>query len=320
MIKLQGIEESKRGILSAKDILITGHKNPDGDSIGSLLALGLGLEKLGKRVYMVSYDGVPTRYKNLPGAKRILKSTAKKIDLAVTVDCSNKEIIGETFNTVKEAKNILEIDHHESRRPYGNIEFIDESAASVGEMIYFLLKELKIDITKDIATNLLTSIIVETISFRLPNVGNITFQVCSELLQKGVNYHDIADKVLWSKNKASVILAGICFSRCKFLVNNKIAWSIVRLEDFKKARGKDEDVDPIADELRSIKEVKIVVLFREKDKKHLRVSLRSKGKINVATLAEKYNGGGHFDVAGCSIPNNQKTIEQFLKQTEQLLK
>ena len=187
-------------------------------------------------------------------------------------------------------------------------------------MIYNLLKKMNIRITKDIASNLLTSIIVETNSFRLPNVRPYTFEVCTRLMAMGVDFYKLTDAIYWSKTKESAILSGICLSRCKFMKNNRIAWFIIRQKDFSKVKGKDEDADAIADEMRAIEGVEIVALFRQKKKQELRVSLRSKDKINVARIAEYFGGGGHFDVAGCSIPNNMKTIRKVLNMAGNLLR
>lgn len=316
---MQGFNRARKKILEAKDIVIASHINPDGDSIGSLLSLGLGIEKLGKRVYMICQDDIPKRYDFLPGANRIIKKVKKRCDLAIAVDCSNKEILGKTYNIFKRARCILAIDHHEFRRPFGNIRLIDVKAAAVGELIYTLLDKLGVDITSRIAQNILTSIIVETNSFKLPNIRSFTFDVCAELMKKNIDFYHLADKVYWSITRESTVLSGICLSRCKFLKNGKIAWSIVRKKDFYKTKGKDEDVDAVANQIRSIKGVKIAVLFREKDKKQLRVSLRSKGKINVASVTEAYGGGGHFDIAGCYIPNNSKSVRKFLNLTKNLL-
>lgn len=313
-----GIIQQK--IISAKEIVISGHINPDGDSIGSLLSLGLGIERLNKRIYMISPDGVPKRYARLPGAGRIIKNTNKAVDLAIAVDCGNKEILGEAFDIFRKAKDILEIDHHQFRRPFGSISFVNSKAAAVGELIYILLKKLNVDITNDIACNLLTSIIVETDSFRLPNVRPYTFEVCTKLMKAGVNFYKLVDMVFWSKTKESIILSGICISRCKFIKNNRIAWSIIRQKDFARVKGKDEDVDAVADEMRSIQGVEIVVLFRQKQNDKLRVSLRSKNKINVAGIAEYYGGGGHFDVAGCTILDNPKSMRELLTMAEGLLR
>jgi len=311
----------RNAILSARTIAIAGHVNPDGDSIGSLLSLGLALEGLGKKVFMISPGGVPKKYKSLPGADRIMESAAtlKKIDLAISVDCSSRDILGNAFDAFKLAKGIIEIDHHDFRRPFGDIQFVDTKAAAVGEMIYLLLKELKAHITTDVAQNLLTSIIVETDSFRLPNVRAFTFEVCTELIKKGVDFYNLVNTIFWAKTKESAILSGICMSRCKFLKKDRIVWSVVKQKDFLLTGGKDEDVDMVADEMRALKGVDISILFREKSRDTLRVSLRSKDKINVASVAERYNGGGHFDVAGCSIENSARSIKKFLLQIEGLI-
>jgi len=317
---MSDITQAKKIILKAKTILISGHINPDGDSVGSLLSLGLALKKIGKTVHMISADGVPARYIKLKGIKQIIKKFNAPVDLAIAVDCSNKEILGDNFLAFKKATTILAIDHHEFRRPFEDIKLIDRNAASVGEMIYCLLENLNIKITRDIAQNLLTSIIVETDSFRLPNVNNTTFAICSKLLELGINFNNLVDMIFWSKRKESVILSGICLSRCKFINKNRLVWSIVKQNDFNLVKGTDADVDSVADEMRSIKDVSIAVLFREKENDTLRVSLRSKGRINVAYIAEQYGGGGHFDVAGCTIANNSKAIKELLTMANKLIK
>ena len=308
-------------IARANSVVISGHINPDGDSIGSLLGLGLGLEALGKRVIMLSPDGVPKKYRGLPGASRITSSVSsiKKADLAIAVDCSNKEILGRGFEAFLRCGSILEIAHHDFRRPFGFVHLLDTKAAAVGEMIFRLLCRLGVKMNKNIAYNLLTSILVETNSFRLPNVKPATFLICSELVRCGIDFYDLTDTIFWSRSRESVILSGICMARCKFLSGGKITWSIIRKEDFEAIGGKDEDVDPVADEMRSIKGVKIAVLFRGTNNENLRVSLRSKNKINVAAIAESYFGGGHYDVAGCSIPNTRSAILGLLNKARNLL-
>ena len=317
---MENIDRALTAIRKAKSIAIASHRDPDGDTLGSLLALGLGLKKIGKQVYMVSIDGVPKRYEKLPGSGKIIKTTNKLCDLAVAIDCDDKEVLGKTFKIFQKAGKILDIDHHEFRTPFGDINLIDYKAAAVGEIIYNILNKLKIKITPDIAQNILTSIIVETNSFRLPETSASTFKICSELMQSGVDFYSLTDMIYWSKTKEQILLTGICLERCKFLEGGKIAWSRITKKDFDRVGGKDEDVDAVADDIRAIKSVRLVLLFREKDKNTLRVSLRSKGKVNVAKLAEKYGGGGHFDVAGCRVPNTKKIMSKMLADAKKLLK
>jgi phosphoesterase RecJ-like protein len=317
---MKNINQAVAAIRKAKSIVIASHRDPDGDTLGSLLALGLGLRRIGKKVYMVSVDGVPRRYERLPGAGKIVKTTNKKCDLAVAIDCDDREVLGKAFKIFQKAKQILDIDHHEFRTPFGDINLVDYRAAAVGEIIYNILNKLKIRITTDIAQNILTSIIVETNSFLLPETSAATFKICSELMQKGINFHKLTEMIYWSKTKEEVLLSGICLERCKFLERGKIAWSMITKKDFDRVGGKDEDVDAVADDIRAIKTAKIVLVFREKSKDILRVSLRSKGKYNVANLAAKYGGGGHFDVAGCRVPNTKKTVNRMLTDAKKLLK
>lgn len=316
---MRGLDKAVDAIQKARHIAVSGHINPDGDSIGSMLALGLGLEDIGKSVHMISADGIPQRYRTLPGARRITRRTDAPIDLAIAVDCGSGEMLGPTLDIFKAAGNILEIDHHEFRKPFGSLALIDMEAAAVAEIIFTLLRALNIAITKPVAQNLMTSIVVETNSFRLPNTRPLTFDICADLLHKGIDFYGLVDKVFWSRRPSAAILSGMCMSRCAFMKSGKLVWSIIKKGDFESAGGRDEDVDPVPDEMRSIDGVKISVLFRENGDGMLRVSLRSKGRINVAAVAEHYNGGGHFDVAGCVIKNDGGSIRDLLKRAAKLI-
>lgn len=316
---MKGVKKAAQTISGAKKVAIACHRNPDGDAIGSLLSLGQGLTSLGKKVYMVSQDGVPKKYRRLPGADSILRSLNEKIDLGITVDCSTSEMIGKPFMALRKAKALLEIDHHQIRESFGDVSFVDPEAAAVGEQIYVLLKHLKVKTTKKIAQNILTSLIVETSSFRLPNIRPFTFEVCTEMVKTGVDFYSLVDMVFWSHPREVAVLSGICLSRCKFLKGGRLVWSTVKKKDFEEVKGKDEDVDGVADDMRAIKDVVIAIFFREKDRNVLRVSLRSKGGINVALLAADYDGGGHSDVAGCRIPNTEGAVQELLSRAKRLL-
>ncbi|MDD4980809.1 MAG: DHH family phosphoesterase [Candidatus Omnitrophica bacterium] len=317
---MPGLESAARAILRSKKIIVACHINPDGDCIGSMLSLGLGLKKLGKQVYLISADGVPKRYRQLPGADLIKRGVNKDADLVVAVDCNDKEMLGKSHDSFRRAKDILEIDHHLFRKPFGSITYVDTKAAAVGEQIYLLLKKMNVGIGVDIAQNILTSIIVETNAFRLPDTRPFTFRVCADLLEGGLDFYKLTDMIYWSRPKESVILSGICLSRCKFIKNGEIVWSVVRKKDFKTTKGQDEDVDSVAEQMRAIGSVKIAVFFREKNNGRLRVSIRSKGGINAAALARHYGGGGHFDIAGCFIRNSHGSMRDFLRLAETLLK
>ncbi len=316
---MEGFKKIRQSILRAKSIAISGHINPDGDSIGSLLALGLALDGLGKTVYMLCQDEIPLKYRFLPGAGRIVKSIKKRVDLAIAVDCSIIDLLDKNIPVFKKARSVLEIDHHEFRRPFGDMQIVDYQAVAVGELVYFLLRKLNIKISRNVAENILTSIIVETNLFRLVNVRPITFKICSELLKEGVSFSQLIDKVYGVKTKESMMLSAICLLRAKFLKQGRIIWSVIKVRDFAMIGGKNYDADAITSEMNSMKGIEIAVLFRPKDRKTLKVSLRSKGDINIGKIAQEYKGGGHFDIAGCYIPNNRKSIMQILSSVSVLL-
>jgi len=229
-------------------------------------------------------------------------------------------MVGKPYEKIKEYGRLIEIDHHEVRKPFGDLRIIDDKATAVGEQIYSLLKKLKVTIDKNIALNILTSLIVETGSFRLPNMRPFTFQVCSELLKTGADFYKLADMIFWSHSKEVVLLSGKALARCRFLEQGKLVWSHIKIKDIQTVGGKDEDVDAGADEMRAIKDTEIAVFFREKSGSRARVSLRSKKHINVALLAERYGGGGHSDVAGCVIKNEPREIRGLLREAQRLIR
>lgn len=316
---MSAISKIKEKIKKAKTIAVVCHVNPDGDCIGSLLALALGLESMGKRVYRISPDGVPVRYKHLPGVNKVRKNIKNIVDMAISVDCNAKDMIGQSFENLKKAKDFLEIDHHQYRNSFGNLFLIDHKAAAVGEQIYFLLNAMNVKITSHMAENILTSIIVETNSFRLPQVRSFTFKVCSAIMKTGIDYTRISELMYWSQPKETFLVNSIALSRTVLLNNGKIAWSIITKKDFKKCHAQKENADSIANDILSIDTVVLSVFFREKENDLLRVSLRSKKGINVGMLAREYGGGGHADCAGCSIKNSKKSINEFLERSKKLL-
>lgn len=314
--KIAGI---RRVIKNARSVAVSGHMNPDGDSIGSVLGLGLALRRMGKKVYMLCQDEIPRNYRGLPGAKELLKTTDKKVDLAIAVDCSIMDLLDKNIPVFKRATHVMEIDHHEFRRPFGDIQLIDRGACAVGEMIYRLLKRLNFKITRPVAENLLASVIVETNLFKLSRIEPRIFRMCAELVETGIDFSGLVNKVYGPRTKEAVMLSAICMLRARFLKNGRIVWSILKNSDMDKVRARPYDADAVANEMNSIKGVEIAVLFREKGKKLLRVGLRSKSDVNIGALAERYDGGGHRDIAGCYIRNDKRSIERILSSSEALL-
>ncbi len=307
------IRTTAHKILSADRILISSHVHPDGDTMGSLLALGLGLLSIGKSVVMVSPDGIPPRYRFLPGTELVLDRWDGTVDLAIAVDCGTIRQVGKFAKIFEKTRDTIQIDHHDFADVFGKFLLADPSAAAVGEVIYDLLKELKIKITPMIATCLLTSVIVDTGAFRFANVRSRTFRICADLLDKGVDLKYLLEEAYWKKSETTVKLEAISVGRMKFERNGLVVWSYVPWKSFVRVKGMPSDVDGVADDLRSIDGVKIAALLRENEDGSCRVSLRSEAGINVAKIAQVFGGGGHFNSAGCHMKNTKTNRDKLVK-------
>ncbi|MFP4416900.1 MAG: DHH family phosphoesterase [Chitinivibrionales bacterium] len=310
------IEAIRLTVLKAQTIGISGHINPDGDSIGSLLSLGFGLEKLGKKVYMLSSEPVPQKYRMLPGSHRITSAIPDRLDVAIAVDCGGYDMLGSMRAAFQKAGTTIEIDHHPSRTPFADLTWVDTKAAAVGEIIFRFLRQLNIGLDENIAQNILTSIIVETNSFRIPHIRPQTFEICSQLMKAGADFYRLAEQILWIKKREATQLAGICMARAKTMCDGKLMWSMVSHKDLRVTGAQDSDIDPVVDKMQAIEGVEVAILFRQKNKNFLRVSFRSREGINVAHLAEKFGGGGHFTVAGCLVPNKKRIRRRILQHAQ----
>ncbi|MBI4335704.1 MAG: DHH family phosphoesterase [Candidatus Omnitrophica bacterium] len=272
----------------------------------------MGLISLGKKVRVLSCDGVPSRYQFLPHSGLInTRYSSNGIDLAVAVDCGSPDRLGPALRYFDAAKRILQIDHHEYGEAFGDVTLIEKDTTAVGELIYRLLNELGVEITKDIAMCILTSIIVETGSFRFPNLKSDTFQICAELLKHKVNFLNLIENVYWKSSIQKAKLIGACIARAKSRAGGKLLWTSANKNDYEKFGSKESDLDGVTDELRAIDGVEVAVMFRERRTNRLRVGLRSRGKVNVAKIAQDFGGGGHFDTAGCVI--QKRKMPQFLE-------
>ena len=315
----KNLETTVSCIKKSQRIILACHMNPDGDAIGSMLGLGLGLKKLKKHVTMLCSDKIPNRYLSLPGVKSIQQFCAEPADLAVSVDCASITQLPGIDKIFKKSKCIIEIDHHVYRDQFGDIQLISENSASVGEIIFVLLQQLNVKIDKHIAECLLTSAIVETSSFSCAEVNKRTFETCAKLIETGVDFNSISERYYWRKSLTAMYLTGLAFTRVKTAHQGRLVWSMINKDDFAQYKGRQEDVDPVADDLLMIAGSEVSIFFREIDNNMLRVSLRSKGMIDVGYLATTYGGGGHDRASSCRIHKTKTGIEHLLKQASLLI-
>jgi phosphoesterase RecJ-like protein len=288
---------------------ITSHMRPDGDGIGSGLALYWMLLSLGKDVEVVLRDRVPPAYKVLPGSDEvhIQPDLSKQYDAVFLMECSDVERPG-----LPSLKNqfVVNIDHHSTTEAFGDVNWIDPTAGAVGEMIYNLAKALGIEVTKEIGECIYTAILTDTGSFHFSNTTERTLKIASELVRRGVEPARISQALFYSYPFSRIKLLGMVLSTIERDESGKIAWVKVDQETMYEADASEEDSDGIVNHALSIDEVVAVAFFKELSPEVYRISLRSKGKTNVAKVAELFGGGGHRNAAGCRISGDFEEVRQ----------
>jgi len=290
---VQLIEQKQR-------FMITSHIRPDGDGLGSGLALYWMLQALGKDAEVVLRDRVPPAYQVLPGSEKVIvrDDVTEPYDAAFIIECSDVERPG-----LPSLKNqfVVNIDHHSTTDAFGSVNWIDSTAAAVGEMIYNLCKALGVEVTKEIAECIYTALLTDTGSFHFSNTTERTLKIASELVRRGVEPARISQALFYSNPFAKVKLLGLVLSNIERDDSGKIAWITMDRETLYDADADDEDADGIVNHALSVAEVEAVAFFKELAPGSYRISLRSKGKTNVAKVAESFGGGGHKNAAGCRV-------------------
>jgi phosphoesterase RecJ-like protein len=280
--------------------MITSHIRPDGDGLGSGLALYWMLRSLNKDAEVVLRDRVPPAYHVLPGSDQVIvqDDVTEAYDAAFIIECSDVERPG--LASLKD-QFVVNIDHHSTTVPFGDINWIDSTAAAVGEMIYNLCKALGVEVTKEIADCIYTALLTDTGSFHFSNTTERTLKIASELVRRGVEPARISEALFYSNSFAKVKLLGLVLSNIQRDESGRIAWITMDRSTMCEAEAEEEDADGIVNQALSIGEVEAVAFFKELSSGAYRVSLRSKGKTNVAKVAELFGGGGHRNAAGCRI-------------------
>lgn len=295
-------------IESKHRFLITGHARPDGDSIGSSLALYWGLRALHKDVVVVMRDPIPPAYQELPGAGEVQTRPAidELYDAAFVIECSNLDRPGLPG---LEKQFIVNIDHHTTTALFGHINWIDPTAAAVGEMIYNLCKALGININQPIAECIYAALLSDTGSFHYANTTERTFKIASELVRRGARPAHVARALYESHSFGKVKLLGHVLSTLRRDATGRVAWVTMTREMMEAADATEDDLEGIVNHPLSIRDVEAAVFFKEIRPGHFRISLRSKGNVDVSKIAEHFGGGGHKYASGCTVIGTQDSVE-----------
>src|SRR5215813_3751052 len=289
--------------------MITSHIRPDGDGLGSGLALYWILKSLGKDAEVVLHDRVPPAYMVLPGSELVTvqDDLTGAYDAAFIIECSDVDRPG-----LPSLRNqfVINIDHHSTTEPFGDINWIDSTAAAVGEMIYNLSKALGVEVTKEIAECIYTALLTDTGSFHFSNTTERTLKIASELVRRGVEPARISQALYYSYPYSRIKLLGMVLSGIERDDSGRVAWVTMDREMMHEADASEEDADGIVNHALSVGDVEAVAFFKELSPGIYRVSLRSKGKTNVARIAETFGGGGHKNAAGCRIQGDFRDVKR----------
>ncbi|HST11312.1 MAG TPA: bifunctional oligoribonuclease/PAP phosphatase NrnA [Terriglobales bacterium] len=288
---LEHIERRQRFVL-------TSHARPDGDAIGSALACCEVLRQLGKEADVVLHDPVPRIYQPLPFADRVVQADRVNgnYDAAIILECDS---IQRTRLEGLENRFLISIDHHLSGRPFAHVNWIDPHATATAELVHRLAREAGVAISPEIATCLYTALMTDTGSFMFRGTNEHTFALARDLVLAGADPAHCARNIYFAHSTAKMRLLGAALSNLHR--EGPLAWIWITREQMERSQAKEEDCEGLVNYALSIGDVEVAVFFREMSDGRYRVSLRSKGQVNVASIAEHFGGGGHECASGCSM-------------------
>lgn len=309
--------------------MIATHNNPDGDAIGSLVAMGLSLEAFNKKTTLYIESSIPAIYRFLPSTDHIVRtvgSEGNSYDTAIIVDCGDLQRIGKAAPIVSRIPAIINIDHHITNTYFGQLQLIDISACAAAEIIYRLIRKMGLRISKEIATCIYTGILTDTGSFRFSNTNRAAFEICQEMIDMGVDPYDVAQHVYGTYSLGRIKLLNLALDSIEISQNGKLSVMTLTQNMLEETETQPEDIDGFINYAR-IDDVKVAVLIQEnpngnkesKDLKSFNVSLRSDGTVDVARIASSFGGGGHYGAAGFSIDSTLNDLKsQIVKLSERL--
>lgn len=308
------LEEIKK----AETIAILTHENPDGDAIGSSLAMYMALKEMGKNPDLIIPE-LPRVYNFMPCADEIKKEGKEEYDLAIALDAATIKMLNGWSNYFESAKVKIVIDHHSTNTMYGDINFVNPDAPACAQVLIHIIEYFGVEINKDIGTCILTGIITDTGGFQYQSTTAETFEFASGLLNKGVNVSDIYKRVMNTKSRANFELRKRAIDRMEFLEDGKIAVTYTTKQDLEDVNAEPGDHEGIVEEGRAIEGVEVAIYLRETSK-GFKASLRSNDYVNVSDVCMMFGGGGHFHAAGCTIAQSLEQVkEKMINQVKMYL-
>ena len=294
------IQDIVHAIRGRQRFVLSSHSRPDGDSIGSQLAMVYALRALGKEAIAVNADPAPPPLMQFPGVPdiRIAPAVEGEFDAAIIMECSD---LARTGVSGLDRSFVINIDHHPGNTGFGQLMWFDSSAAACGEMVFDLVKALGVPLSREIATHVYLAILTDTGSFHYSSISPRTFEICRETLDAGVDPVLVARNVYDSNSMGRLKLFGAVLSAMQIDGTGRIAIVYLDHDMAREAGGTYEDTEGLINLPLTVKEIEAVVFFKQTEGEQYRVSLRSKGDIDVGGVAKTFGGGGHKNAAGCTV-------------------
>lgn len=305
--------------------LVVSHLHPDGDAIGSTLAVGLILKRLGKRAVMVNESPVPYKFRFLPDAENILTPEEAEAEgpfrRVIAVDVADRDRMGTVRRLLAEDVKVLNIDHHPTNDRFGTCNLVMPEAAATAEILCLWAQRLEVEWDRPLATCLYTGLLTDTGGFRYSNTTPEVMELASGLLRHGVDPGGVADRVIETMTRGQLALLRRSLDTLTFSDDGQVGWMKLNREDFRATGAEEEDLDGIVNYARNVMGVDVGILFRETDVGRVKASLRSREIVDVGKLALSLGGGGHARAAGCTLTGTMEEAEQrVLEQVNAVLK
>jgi phosphoesterase RecJ-like protein len=299
-------------IRDSRTICVGGHIRPDGDCIGSQLALALALRRLGKEVVCWNEDPLPHKYAFLDPGRLVQKPRAgAEFDLVITLDCASLERLGSVGPAVQRRRLLINIDHHQSNTRYGDLNWISAREASTGELVFRILRVAAWPITPPMADCLFTAVSTDTGSFQYPTTKPVTYHTAGELVKLGANLDTVCHEVYQSFSLSRVRLLKHLYDHFHLTCHDRIAYLWLKSRDFARTGADRNDTEGLIDHLRAIEPVVVACIFEEMEPELTRISLRSKSAaVNVNDIAAQFGGGGHAAAAGARVAGKPMSVQR----------
>ncbi|WP_010292734.1 DHH family phosphoesterase [Clostridium senegalense] len=308
------LEKVVEKIMESNSIAITFHVSPDGDSLGSATALMLALKSLNKNVQVLCKEEIPNAFSYLKIAEEINIEEYKpqeNIDLVIVLDCGDKKRINAELDFENRKYSIINIDHHMSNEMYGDINYVSVESAAVGEIVFNIIRMLKIHITENMGAGIYTSLLTDTGSFRHSNTTKVTHEIAGYLIENGLNFSEIHRKIFDNKEFNRVKLYGKVIEKMEMQCENNAVFMYLNKTDLESLGIEQSDTSDLLVFGTKIKGADVTALIKEADN-GVKVSLRSKEKVDVRKIAEGFNGGGHVRAAGFYYESTMEEIKEKL--------